>query len=135
MTFRFVRLQEMTIRLRHRLAMLAAVLFFAVGTVYATELVTQKEVSVSHALAGHTVVWGTEEPISGATVEVYSSDWKTVLASTKTDKQGHFSLPQGATRKLFYIRVSAPGMNVYELRVRIKKQAAQELTIRLSIAT
>ena len=125
----------MTMRIPYQFALLAAVLFFAAGTVYATELVIKKEISVSHALAGHALVWGTDEPVSGATVELCSSDWKTVLASTKTDKQGHFSLEQPATGKLFYIRVSAPGMNIYELRVRIKKQAAKELTIRLSIAT
>ena len=122
-------------RLPYQFALLASVLFFAVGTVYATELVVQKETSVSHALAGHALVWGTDEPVSGATVELYSSDWKTVLASTKTDEQGHFSLEQPATGKLFYFRVSAPGMDSYELRVRIKKQVAQELTIHLSIAT
>jgi len=125
----------MTMRISYQFALLAAVLFFAVGTVYATELVIQKEVSVSHALAGNTIAWGTDEPISGATVELCSSDWKTVLASTKTDKQGHFSLEQRATGKLFYIRVSAPGMNMYELRVRLNKHATQELTIHLSVAT
>ena len=125
----------MTMRILYQFALLVAVLFFAGRTVYATELVIQKEVSVSHALAGHTIAWGTDEPISGATVELCSSDWKTVLASTKTDKQGYFSLEQRATGKLFYIRVSAPGMNMYELRVRLKKQAAKELTIRLSVAT
>jgi hypothetical protein len=31
--------------------------------------------------------------------------------------------------------VSAPGMNIYELRVRIDKHATQELTIHLSVAT
>ena len=122
-------------RISYQFALLAAVLIFAVGTVDATELVIQKEISVSHALAGHALVWGTDEPVSGATVELYSSDWKTVLASTKTDEQGHFSLEQPTTGKLFYVRVSAPGMDSYELRVRIKKQVAQELTIHLSIAT
>ena len=33
------------------------------------------------------------------------------------------------------IRVSAPGMDIYELRVRIDKHATQELTIHLSVAT
>ena len=97
--------------------------------------VVQKEISVSRALAGHVLVRGTDEPAGGVTVELCSSDWKTVLASTKTDEKGHFSLEPPATGKLFYIRVSAPGMDIYELRVRIKKQAAQELTIRLSVAT
>jgi hypothetical protein len=125
----------MTMKIPYQFAPLAAVLFFTVGIVYATEVVTQKEISVSHSLAGHVLVWGTDEPVSGATVELYSSDWKTVLASTKTDKQGHFSLEQQpATGKLFYVRVSAPGMNIYELRVRIKKQVPQELKIPLSVA-
>jgi len=64
-----------------------------------------------------------------------SSDLKDVLASTKTDANGHFSLETPKTGKLFYIRVSAPGMDIYELRVRINKNSAQELVIRLSVAT
>ena len=124
----------MTMRVPSKFALLAAVLLFAVGTVRATELVTQKEISVSRALAGHVLVWGTE-PASGVTVEVCSSDWKTVITSTKTDEKGHFSLERPAPGKLFYIRVSAPGMNIYELRVRIDKHATQELTIHLSVAT
>jgi len=118
----------------YKFALLTAVLLFPVGTVRATELVTQKQISVSRALAGHVLVWGTE-PASGVTVEVCSSDWKTVITSTKTDEKGHFSLERPATGKLFYIRVSAPGMNIYELRVRIDKHATQELTIHLSVAT
>ena len=106
-----------------------------VGTVRATELVTQKEISVSRALAGHVLVWGTDEPASGVTVELCSPDWKTVFTSTKTDEKGHFSLERPATGKLFYIRVFAPGMDIYELRVRIDKHATQELTIHLSVAT
>jgi hypothetical protein len=125
----------MTMRLPYQFALLASVLFFAVGTVYATELVTQKEISQIRALAGHVLVWGTDEPASGVTIEVCSADWKTVFTSTKTDEKGHFSLEPPARGKLFYIRVSAPGMNIYELRVRIDKHATQELTIHLSIAT
>jgi len=126
----------MTMRIPYQFALLAAVLFFAVRIVYATELVTQKEISVSRALAGHVLVWGTDEPASGVTVELCSPDWKRVLASTKTDEKGYFSLGKLATGRLFHIRVSAPGMNIYELRVRLSKHAAQdELTIHLSIAT
>jgi hypothetical protein len=40
-----------------------------------------------------------------------------------------------AAGKLFYIRVSAPGMDIYDLRVRISKNAAEQLTIHLSVAT
>jgi hypothetical protein len=125
----------MTKRIPHRFVMLALVLLLAVGTGYSTERVMQKKISVSRALAGHVLVRGTDEPVRGATVELCSPDWQTVVASAKTDEQGHFSLEQPAKGKLFYIRVSAPGMDIYELRVRINKHATQELTIHLSVAT
>ena len=118
-----------------RIALLGLVLFLAAGAGHSTMLVVQKEISVSRALAGHVVVRGTDEPASGVTVELCTPGWKTVLASTKTDDKGHFSLGKPADGKLFYIRLSAAGMDIYELRVRIKKHVAQELTIRLSVAT
>lgn len=122
-------------RILKQLVFLTLVLLLAGQTGYATTLVVQKEISVSRALAGQVLVKGTDEPADGVTVELRSSDWKTVLASTKTDAKGHFSLEPPKSGKLFYIRVSAPGMDIYQLRVRIKKQVAQELTIRLSVAT
>ena len=122
-------------RIPKQLVPLALVLLLAVQTGRTTMLVVQKEISVSRALAGHVLVRGTDEPANRVTVELCSTDWQTVLASTKTDEKGYFSLEQPATGKVFYIRVSAPGMDIYELRVRIKKQAAQELTIRLNVAT
>lgn len=125
----------MNMRSSKQIALLALALFLGVRTVHATTLVVQKEISVSRALTGHVLVRATDEPANGVTVELCSADWKTVFKSTKTDEKGHFELEQPATGKLFYIRVSAPGMDIYELRVRIKKQATEELTIRLSIAT
>jgi len=112
-----------------------SVLFLSVGTGHATMRVVQKEISVSRALAGHVLVRGTDAPAGGVTVELCSSGWKTVLASTKTDEKGRFSLEKPASGKLFYLRVSAPGMDIYELRVRIDKHAADDLTIHLSVAT
>jgi 5-hydroxyisourate hydrolase-like protein (transthyretin family) len=115
--------------------MLTLVLFLAAETGYSTTRVMQEKISVSRALAGHVLVRGTDEPARGVTVELCSPDWQTVLASTKTDERGHFSLEKPAEGKLSYVRVSGPGMDIYELRVRINKHAAQELTIHLSIAT
>ena|ERR1700685_4017599 len=117
-----------------RSVLLGCALILAMRMGHSTELVEQKETSVSRTLAGHAIVWG-NEPVSGVTVELCSSEWKSVLASTKTDKNGHFSLEKPATGKLFYIRLSAPGMNSYQLRVRIRARAAPELTIHLSVAT
>jgi 5-hydroxyisourate hydrolase-like protein (transthyretin family) len=102
---------------------------------HATIRVVQKKVSVSRALAGHVAVLGTEEPASGVTVGLCSPDWKKIIATTKTDDEGHFSLEKLANTRLFYLRVSAPGMDIYQLRVRIEKHAAEELKIHLSVAT
>lgn len=125
----------MTMATPARLAMLGLVVFLAVGTPQATEIVVQRQISISRALAGDVLVRGTGEPANGVTVELCASDWQTVLATTKTDEKGHFSLEQPKAGKLFHIRVSAPGMDIYELRVRVKKRAAQELRISLSVAT
>lgn len=125
----------MTITIPERLVLLGLVFFLPIETGNATMLVVQKEISVSRALAGHVVVRGSDEPARDVTVELCSTDWKTVLASTKTNEKGYFSLEKQATGKLFYVRLSAPGMDIYELRVRIKKHAVEELTIHLSVAT
>jgi hypothetical protein len=101
----------------------------------ATELVVQKKVSVSRALAGQVAVLGTGEPANGVTVDLCTPNWKNIIVSTKTDDTGHFSLDQAANARVFYLRVSAPGMDIYQLRVRIDKHAGQELNIRLSVAT
>jgi hypothetical protein len=125
----------MTMRISKQLVLLVLVLFLTGQACYATELVMQKKISVSRALAGRVLFGGMDEPVDGVTVELRSSDWNNVLASTKTDAKGDFSLEPPKWEKLFYIRVSAPGMNIYQLRVRIKKRAKQELTIHLSNAT
>jgi hypothetical protein len=113
--------------------LLLGVIFWATCA-HATELVLQKWVSVSRSLDGQVVVWGTD-PANGVTIELCSPGWKKVIASTKTDDMGRFSLKQVASSKLSYLRVSAPGMNIYQLRVRIDKHAGQELIIHLSVAT
>src|SRR4051812_31176031 len=100
----------------------------------ATELVVRKEVSVSSALAGQVRVRGTGEPANGVTVDVCTPDWKKVLVSTRTDEKGHFSLEQTGNAKLLYLRLSSPGMDIYQLRVRIDEHGKQELDIRLSVA-
>lgn len=122
-------------KISQRILLLGLALFLAAGTGHSTTLIVQKETSVSRALAGRVDIRESGLPAGGVTVEVCSPDWKTVLASTETDVHGHFSLKTPATGKLFYVLLSAPGLDIYELRVRIKRNAAQELTIHLSVAT
>jgi len=125
----------MTMRVFKQLAILTLLLFFAHQTGFATNLIVRKRISVSRALAGYVLVRGTDQPATGVTVELCSSDWKTVTASTKTDENGHFSIEHPPMGRLFYIRVSAPRMDIFELRVRPDRHATQELTIHLNVAT
>jgi hypothetical protein len=99
-----------------------------------TTIVTQDGVIISRSLSGHVNVGLERTAAKGITVELCGSDWKTVLASTKTDNNGYFSFekPPG---KLFYMRLSSPGLNPLHLRVRVNKRAAHDLTLHLSIAT
>jgi hypothetical protein len=91
-------------------------------------------VIVSRSLSGHVNIGLGKVAGKGVTVELCSPDWKTVLASAKTDDNGYFSLekPPG---KLFHLRFSSPGVNPLQVKVRLSKHAAQDLSIHLSIAT
>jgi Carboxypeptidase regulatory-like domain len=118
------------------LFLFSIVLLLVVQPVYAqNELIIQKKISVSSELAGHVDIQMTGARAIGVKVELYSSDWKTVLASTTTDGNGRFSLAKTPGNKLFYVQVSSPGMNPYRLRVRIRKNAVHDLTIHLSVAS
>jgi hypothetical protein len=111
-------------------------IFLAVGLARAqSTVIVQEKVSVSRTLTGHADIGLDKLPADGITVELCSSDWQTVLASTKTDKGGHFAFEKPKSSELFYVRLSAPGVNPYQLRVRIKRHGAKKLTIHLSNAT
>jgi hypothetical protein len=110
-------------------------LILSASTAYATQSVQQNAVSVSRALAGQVVVLGTEVPASDVRVELCRPGWKHAIASTKTDHKGHFTLERVTKSDLYYLRLSAPGMDIYQLRVRIDRHSGQELLIHLSVAT
>jgi hypothetical protein len=107
---------------RKVLLLAGVVLFLSQGTGHSTTLVVQKKVSDARTLAGRADVGGTSA--SGVTVELRNSDWHTVLSSTKTDDNGYFSLKRPAAGNLFNIRLSAPGLDTYQLRVRLRRHAA-----------
>lgn len=111
------------------------VFWFAGSAQGQTQVVVQEGVLVSRSLSGHVNIGLEKVGGKGVTVELCSPDWKKVLASTKTDDNGYFSLekPPG---KLFHLRFSSPGVNPLQVKVRLSKHAAQDdLSIHLSIAT
>jgi hypothetical protein len=112
-----------------------ALLFSAASSGEAQNTAVEQEgVVLSRSLSGHVNVGLEKVAGQGITVELCSSDWRTVLVSTKSDNNGYFSFekPPG---KIFYLRLSSTGVNSLQLRVRVDRHAAHDLTIHLSIAT
>jgi len=96
-------------------------------------VIEQKNVSVSRVLAGRADIAGL--PAEGISVDLCTSSWKAVLATTTTDAQGRFSFETPAAGTVVYLRLSADGVNAYRLRVKIKKNGPPELRIYLNNAT
>ena len=103
--------------------------------VRAEETVIANHEFLSQTLSGHVVVGIGKVPVEGVTVELHGTDWKTVLASTKTDKNGYFFLAKPKQGESFYLQFSEPRLNSYRLPVRIKKHAPKELFIEMINAT
>jgi hypothetical protein len=97
-------------------------------------VIEQANVVVTRQLAGRVVVGSKSEPVADVKVELCSGDWKTVIATGKTNAEGYFSLgtPAGS---LFHLRFSAPGFNIYQMRARVKGSAKRDLTIVMNVAT
>ena len=68
--------------------------------------------------------------VPAALIEEYSWDWKYMLASTRTDRQGRFLLVPGAPVRIHYLRVSALGFDLLQVRVG-QQQKAGKLRLRL----
>jgi hypothetical protein len=118
-----------------RLIGLVILLLWALRSTEAqTDLIVQEGVIASCSLSGHVNI-GLEKVVGdGVKVELCSPDWKNVLVSTKTDSNGYFSLKK-TQGNLFYLRFSSPGVNTFQLKVRIRKHATHNLIIHLNIAT
>jgi hypothetical protein len=129
--------REMTMNVPKLLLSLGFAAFFAVGIGHAQGIVLMQQewVSASQTLAGHATIGTINVPANGIKVELCSPNWQTGLASTTTDRNGYFSLDTPKSGKLFYVRLSAPEVNPYQLRVRLKKNAPKELTIHLKNST
>ena len=69
-------------------------------------------------------------PVPAALIEEYSWDWKYILASTRTDTDGRFLLVPGAPVRIHYLRISALGFDVLQVRVD-EQQKAGTLMLRL----
>lgn len=109
----------------------AYVLIFGVcgfaGALQTTEIEQAGVVNVK-ALEGHVDFASTGLAAKGVLVELCKPNWKAVIASTRTDERGYFSFKTPKSAGISHLRLSAPGVNTYKMRVRIKPHGAQNST-------
>lgn len=74
-------------------------------------------------------------PMNGVLVEACSPDWKTVLRSTTTDAKGKFVFPRGTGGALHYFQVTAPGLDLFRLRVEVDRLFGKTLHTRMHFGT
>jgi hypothetical protein len=74
-------------------------------------------------------------PISGALVEEFSSEWKEVLRTTKTDATGKFSFAPVKGRDVYYIQLSMDGFDPLRIRLKIDPKKGKNLRLKLKVAT
>jgi hypothetical protein len=72
----------------------------------------------------------TSTVLKGALVEEMTTGWKSIIFSTRTDANGHFSIPNPADKNLHYLRLSFYGCHTTYVKVRITRWTRKtELTL------
>ncbi len=97
-------------------------------------VIVQEKVSISRVLAGHVKIGVEKIAAEGISVEARSSEGK-VLALTKTDANGFFRIDSPRQSGLIHLRLFAPGVNPYELRVKLIRFGPSKLYIYMNTAT
>ena len=68
-------------------------------------------------------------------VDEFSSDWKTILRSTKANAVGVFSLVQVRGGRIHRLQLSAPGFNPQRVRVKVDSKRSKHLKLKLTLVT
>lgn len=77
----------------------------------------------------------TGHPVPKVIVEEYDAGWKQPLRSTTSDGTGRFSFAPVTGRKIYYLQLSAPGLNPLRVRIRLVRRHRPSLTLQLVVAT
>ncbi len=99
--------------------------------------VQYEKVFKSRTLSGTIWVYPTRDvAATGVLVEDMTPNWKNVVSSTRTDEKGHFSFPASASKNLHYLRLSAYGLRITFVKVRVSRwPSKKELSLHISVAT
>jgi hypothetical protein len=101
-----------------KLPLIFMVLLAALPLGSAQNAVEYLKIVEARTLSGLVVLENTKDPVDSVLVEDCSSDWQTVNQTAHTDPAGHFVFPH-AERRLHYLRLTAPGMRMVKIRVRV----------------
>lgn len=117
-----------------RLLGLVALLCFPMRIEAQYQLIELTDVQMAKSL-GATIQDSTGAPVSKATVQEFSADWKTVLRSGSTDNRGRFSFSPAPGRTIYSIQISAPGFDPLRFRLRVDTKRGSSLELKLTLAT
>lgn len=111
-----------------------ALLLASVGTCQFIEVVDGVE--STRKLSGTVTMERSTPPgIEGVLVEDCSSDWERVIASTHSDRRGHFKLSNNSKTELHYLRFSIHNVRTQRVTVKITPTGDKQLSIVLHVAT
>jgi hypothetical protein len=82
-----------------------------------------------------TVLAGDEHPIADVRVQLCAPDWKNCAQTTTTDASGEFSFPSITAKKLYYLRLLAPGFDPLEVKIRTSRFGRDRLVLHMVVAT
>jgi hypothetical protein len=77
----------------------------------------------------------TGHPVPGVAIEEYDAGWKQPLRSTTSDGTGKFSFAPVTGRKIYYLQLSARGLNPLRVRIRLVHRHRPTLRLQITVAT
>jgi hypothetical protein len=83
---------------------------------------------------GGVVIDPTGTPVEGVTVKECDASFTSVLASTWTDKEGHFVFPKAKRGSTHYLSLSKDGFNPMHIAVHLRHLAHAGVRIHLHMA-
>jgi hypothetical protein len=119
--------------------MKSALLFILSMAVFSTafagvETVEIVKIQTTKLLSG-TIVDPTDSAMPGVQVIEMSSDWKTVLRTTKTDSNGKWFLAPVEKQQIYYLRFLTDGFNPLQVRIKLVHRNGTALRFKLPIST
>lgn len=124
-------------RPRSRALRSVAVLWLGLWSIHShcqVEVVQYAKVFRAHRLAA-TILDYDEKPVANVHVQVCAPDWKNCGETATTNPNGEFSIPSLTAKRLYYLRLSAPGFNPLEVKIRTSRFGKDNLVLHMYVAT